>query len=196
MDIAYVRVSTMDQNEARQVKAMLEAGIEKDNIHIEKASGKGRVRPVLMQLLNSKLGLRKGDTLYIESFSRLARNTKDLLDIVEELKEKDVKLISLKEKVDTSTPTGKLMLNMLGTIYQFERDCLLERQREGIEIAKAKGKYKGRKPIDYPENWQEVYSKVKAKEITATKGMELLDMKRTTFYKLINRYEQNQQQAE
>ena len=164
MKIAYVRVSTIDQNEARQVKAMVEAGIEKDNIHIEKASGKNRKRPVLEQLLNSKLGLRKGDTLYIESFSRLARNTKDLLDIVEELRIKEVELVSLKEKVDTSTPTGKLMLNMLGSIYQFERDCLLERQREGIEIAKAKGKYKGRKPIDYPENWQEVYSRVKAEK--------------------------------
>ena len=185
MDISYIRISDPTQNEERQIKMMKEKGIEK--FFIDKCSGKNMERPKLKELLEF---IREGDTVYIESFSRLARSTKDLLTLVEYITEtKKAHLISLKENIDTNTPAGKMMLGIIGSIYQFERECLLERQREGIRIAKEKNIYKGRKKIDYPKNWDEVYKKYKVREITATKAMEILDLKRTTFYKLKNEYE-------
>lgn len=185
MDISYIRISDPAQNEERQIKMMKEKGIEK--FFIDKCSGKNMERPKLKELLEF---IREGDTVYIESFSRLARSTKDLLTLVEYITEtKKAHLISLKENIDTNTPAGKMMLGIIGSIYQFERECLLERQREGIRIAKEKNIYKGRKKIDYPKNWDEVYKKYKVREITATKAMEILGLKRTTFYKLKNEYE-------
>ena len=92
---------------------------------------------------------------------------------------------SKKEKIETLTASGRLMFNVIASIAQFEREIMLERQREGIAIAKAAGKYKGRKEISKPENWDEVISKWKVREITATKAMEELGLKRTTFYKLL-----------
>lgn len=185
MNISYIRISDPTQNEERQIKMMKEKGIEK--FFIDKCSGKNMERPKLKELLEF---IREGDTVYIESFSRLARSTKDLLTLVEYITEtKKAHLISLKENIDTNTPAGKMMLGIIGSIYQFERECLLERQREGIRIAKEKNIYKGRKKIDYPKNWDEVYKKYKVREITATKAMEILALKRTTFYKLKNEYE-------
>lgn len=185
MDISYIRISDPAQNEERQIKMMKEKGIEK--FFIDKCSGKNMERPKLKELLEF---IREGDTVYIESFSRLARSTKDLLTLVEYITEtKKAHLISLKENIDTNTPAGKMMLGIIGSIYQFERECLLERQREGIRIAKEKNIYKGRKKIDYPKNWDEVYKKYKVRKITATKAMEILGLKRTTFYKLKNEYE-------
>lgn len=136
MRVAYVRVSTIEQNEARQLE-----GLEKYNIEkwfTEKVSGKNTNRPQLLALLDF---VREGDTVYIHDFSRLARSTKDLLELVELFREKGVTLVSNKENIDTSTPTGKLMLTMIAAINEFERTNMLERQREGIEIAKREGKY-------------------------------------------------------
>ncbi len=181
--IAYIRVSTVDQNEARQVEAMKPFAIDKT--FIDKASAKDTNRPQLKALLEF---MREGDTVYVLDFSRLARSTKDLLEIVSQMQRAAVKLISLKENLDTGTPTGKLMLTMIGAIYEFERDNLLERQREGIAIAKREGKYKGRKAIGYPANWNEVYPKWKQREMTARKAMELLGLKPNTFYKLVGEY--------
>ena len=146
MKIAYVRVSTAEQNEARQIEALEKHGIEK--WFTEKVSAKDTNRPKLQEVLNF---VREGDTIYIHDFSRLARSTKDLLEIVEILNEKKVHLVSNKENIDTGTPTGKLMLTMIGAIAEFERQNLLERQREGIEIAKREHKFKGRKPIHVDE---------------------------------------------
>lgn len=187
MKIAYIRVSTVDQNEERQIKAMEHLGIEK--YFLEKVSAKDTNREKLIELLEF---VREGDTVFIKDFSRLARSTKNLLDIVEQLESKKVKLISLKENLDTSTSTGKLMLTMIGAIYEFERFNLLERQREGIEIAKEKGKYKGRKKVEYPNNWVEIYKRWKNREVTGSKAMEQLGLKRTTFYKLIKEYENDE----
>ena len=138
MNISYIRVSTIEQNEARQIESLNKYNINKQ--FIEKVSAKDTKRPQLQAMLDYA---REGDTVYVHDFSRLARSTKDLLDIVEKLKAKGVKLVSIKEALDTSTPQGKLMLTMLGAIYEFERENLLERQREGIQIAKKEGKYKG-----------------------------------------------------
>lgn len=181
MKVGYVRVSTIDQNIERQTKKMEAMNIEK--IYIEKSSAKDiEGRPELKSLLDF---VREGDTIYIHDFSRLARSTKDLLNIIEMLNAKKVELVSFKENIDTSTPTGKLMLTMIGAINEFERTNLLERQKEGIFLAKAQGKYVGRKPIPFPENWEEIYKLWKTREITATAAMKVLKLKRCTFYKLL-----------
>lgn len=185
-NIAYIRVSAIDQNEERQVQALESKSI--DRYYIEKVSGKDTNRPKLQEMLEY---VRQGDTIYIHDFSRLARNVKDLLNIVEQLQNKSVNLISLKENLDLNTPAGKLQLTMLGAIYEFERAMIKERQAEGIAIAKAKGKYKGRKKINYPANWEEIYNKWKYRQLTANKAMELLNLKRNTFYKLLKEYENN-----
>lgn len=184
MNIAYIRVSTVEQNESRQVEGLKPYNIDK--VFMEKVSAKDTNRPQLKAMLEFA---RKGDNIFVWDFSRLARSTKDLLEIVEQLKAKEINLKSIKENLDTSTPTGKLMLTMIGAINEFERANLLERQKEGIEIAKQQGKFKGRKEIDYPSNWEEVYSKWKNRNITGKKAMDLLNLKRNTFYKLIKKYE-------
>ena len=150
MNVAYVRVSTAEQNEARQVEALRSHNIDK--WFTEKISGKNTHRPQLQAMLDF---VREGDTVYIHDFSRLARSTSDLLKLVETLQSKNIRLVSNKENIDTHTPTGKLMLTMIAAINEFERVNLLERQREGIAIAKRKGIYKGRKPVAIsPEEWQ------------------------------------------
>lgn len=141
MKIGYVRVSTEEQNEARQVEALQKRGVEK--IYIEKKSGKNLDRPVLQEMLDY---IREGDTVYVHDLSRISRSLTDLLNLVELLQKKGVHLVSEKESVNTETPTGRLFLSIVGAINEFERTNLLERQREGIEIAKRAGKYKGRKP--------------------------------------------------
>ena len=185
MNIAYIRVSTIEQNEGRQVEGLKKYNIDK--WFMEKVSAKDTNRPELKLMLEFA---REGDTIYIHSLDRLARSTKDLLEIVEQLQDKGIHLVSNKENIDTSTATGKLMITMIGAINEFERANLLERQREGIEIAKREGKFKGRKEIDFPSNWEEVYPKYKNREITGNKAMELMGLKRNTFYKLKKEYEE------
>lgn len=184
MNIAYIRVSTVDQNEGRQIEALKKHNIDKT--FMEKVSAKNTDRPQLKAMIEFA---REGDTIYIHSLDRLARSTKDLLEIVEQLQVKGIHLVSNKENIDTSTATGKLMLTMIGAIAEFERANMLERQKEGIAIAKAEGKFKGRKEIDYPKNWEEIYNKYKNREITGTNAMEQLGLKKNTFYKLKNEYE-------
>ncbi len=185
--IGYVRVSSVDQNEARQLEAF--KGLDLYKIFVEKISAKDINRPMLQAMLDY---VREGDTIYIKDFSRLARSTKDLLDITEQLDKQHIKLISLKENLDTSTPTGTLMLTMIAAINTFERENLLERQREGIAIAKQQGKFKGRKEIAKPANWDEVYSLYMTRQIGANTAMEQLNLKRNTFYKLVNQTKSKQ----
>ena len=130
-NIAYARVSTADQNEGRQVEELKKHQIDK--WFTEKISGKDTNRPQLQAMLDY---VREGDTVYIHDFSRLARSTKDLLELVEQLQSKGVHLVSNKENLDTGTPTGKLMLTMIAAINEFERQHLLERLSEGIALAK------------------------------------------------------------
>lgn len=178
--VGYIRVSTYEQNPARQEVLMKELGVEK--LFLDKLSGKDTKRPQLQAMLEYT---REGDTVVIESLSRLGRSVKDLIEINEELTKKGVALESKKEKIETLTASGRLMFNVIASIAQFEREIMLERQREGIAIAKAAGKYKGRKEIAKPDNWDEVINRWKVREITATKAMEELGLKRTTFYKLL-----------
>lgn len=179
-NVAYIRVSTLEQNTESQFEILESYKIDK--YFEEKVSGKNTDRPKLLEMIDY---VRKGDTVYIKDFSRLARSTKDLLWIIEELEKKEVKLISYKENFDTSTPAGKLMVTMLGAIYEFERANLLERQKDGIAVAKKEGKYKGRKKINKPANWHEVYSDWSCRKITAKKACELLKLKTNTFYNFV-----------
>ena len=181
MRVAYVRVSTADQNEARQLEALEKYNIEK--WYVEKVSGKDTNRPKLKEMLDF---VRDGDIVYIHDFSRLARSTKDLLDVIEFLGDKGVQLVSNKENLDSSTPSGKLMVTMLGAIYEFERTNNLERQREGIEIAKREGKFKGGqvKRIDDTE-FDKCYEDYKERKINKTQMAELLKISIPTLNKLL-----------
>ena len=181
-NIAYVRVSTADQNDERQRQALNAYHI--DEWFSEKISGKDANRPKLQEMIRYA---RRGDTVYVHDFSRLARSTSDLLKIVEELHNKDVQIISLKETFATSTPTGKLMLTMMAAIAEFERDNILERQREGIAIAKAAGKYKGRNKIEVP-NFQEYYDLYMKRKMNKSDIAKKLKVSRPTVDRLIKEY--------
>lgn len=184
----YIRVSSKDQNTIRQETKAKEHNIPINNVRIEKVSGKSIAeRPVLIDLMEK---LELGDKLIVDSISRFARNTKDLLELVEKLNKKGVHFISLKEQIDTTTPTGMFMLTIFGAVAQLEREYTKERQAEGIREAVKEGKYKGRKPIDYPKNWEKYYKQWKENVINATDMMKILDLKRTTFYKLVKQYEE------
>ena len=183
MKIGYVRVSGSDQNTARQEVLMQELGV--DEIYIDKASGKSTDRPELQKMLQYA---RKGDTVIVESISRFARNTKDLLELVETLKQKQVEFISKKESIDTTTPAGIFMLTVFGAMAQLEREYILDRQKEGIAIAKQEGKYQGRKKIEN-DKLEKIYKEWKADNISAVRAMELLGMKRNTFYRRVAEYE-------
>lgn len=184
--IGYVRVSTIDQNTARQEVLMKELGVEK--IYIDKVSGKNKDRKQLKEMLNY---IREGDIVIVESISRIARNTKDLLEIVELLKSKGVEFVSKKENIDTNTPAGKFMLIVFGAIAELERGYILDRQKEGIAIAKKEGKYKGRKPISINnDTWENLYKQWKSGEITATKFMNSVNLKANTFYRKVKAYEE------
>ena len=177
MRIGYIRVSTQEQNTIRQEVMMDTLGV--DQVYIDRMSGKNTDRPELKKMMQF---VRQGDTVIVESISRFARNTKDLLDLVEQLTVKDVEFISRKESIDTTTPAGKFMLTVFAAVAELERDYLLQRQTEGIAAAKAQGKYKGRKPKDLPE-FDQVKAKWKRGEITAAAAMKRLGISKSTFYR-------------
>ena len=177
MKIGYIRVSTQEQNTVRQEVMMESLGVEE--LYIDRASGKNTQRPELQKMLDY---VRRGDTVIVESISHFARNTRDLLELVERLTEKGVEFVSQKEAIDTSTPTGKFMLTVFGAVAELEREYILQRQREGIDIAKAQGKYSGRKPITHPD-FDRVTAQWRRGEITAVEAMKRLNMKPSTFYR-------------
>ena len=179
MKIGYIRVSTAEQNTIRQEVLLKELGV--DELFIDKASGKNTDRPELKRMLTY---VRQGDTVIVESISRFARNTRDLLDLIAQLSDKQVEFISKKEAIDTTTPTGKFMLTIFGAVAELEREYILQRQHEGITIAKAQGKYKGRKPIVHPE-FDKVVTRWKSGNMTAVEAMRRLNMKPSTFYRKV-----------
>ncbi len=184
MRVAYVRVSSEDQNEARQMEALQKYDIEK--WFVEKINGKDMNRPKLQEMREF---IREGDTVYIHDFSRLARSTADLLTLTEEFRSKGVFLVSNKENIDSSTATGKLMLTMIAAINEFERANIRERQREGIEIAKKKGIYKGRKR-KIPEKFGACYERyLKDRTYTKSQMAKDLEVSRPTIDKLIREKE-------
>ena len=179
MKIGYIRASTLDQNTIRQEVLMENLGV--DEVYIDHMSGKNTDRPELKKMMEY---VRHGDTVIVESISRFARNTRDLLELVERLTAKGVEFVSKKEAIDTTTPSGKFMLTIFGAVAELEREYILQRQSEGIAIAKAQGKYKGRKPIERP-NFNQIAALWRAGEITAREAMRRLDMKPSTFYRKV-----------
>lgn len=185
MRIGYVRCSTLEQNEARQLKMMEEQKVEK--VFVDKLSGKNMNREELQKMMAF---VREGDVIVVESISRIARNTRDFLSIMDELKNKGVEFVSLKETIDTTTPYGRFVTTIFGALAELEREGILERQQEGIAIAKAEGKYKGRKPIEIDEKkFAAVCARWRANEITAVAAMKALKMGKTTFYRKVKERE-------
>lgn len=155
-----------------------------DEVFIDKLSGKNTDRPQLKKMLAY---VRKGDTVIVSEISRFARNTKDLLELIEILTQKEVEFISQKEAIDTTTPTGKFMLTIFGAVSELERSYILSRQAEGIAIAKSHGKYKGRKPIELPPETDVVIKKWRSGQITASYAMRKLKISKSTFYRKFGR---------
>ena len=190
----YCRVSTTDQNEDRQVEAMLDLGINERDVFVDKCSGKDFERPQYQAL---KLQLREGDVLIIKSIDRLGRNYKQICEewreITRDIKA-HIKVIDM-PILDTTRTDGligevisDIVLQLLGYVAEQERAFIRQRQAEGIKIAKAKGKRFGKPPIKYPENWAEIYKIWKSGAITARKAMQMMNLKPTSFYKLAKNY--------
>ena len=184
MRVFYVRCSTIEQNEARQLKMAEEQNAEK--VFVDKASGKNTDRAAFKDMMAF---VRAGDTVVVESISRIARNTRDLLSIVSELTEKGVEFVSLKENIDTTTPQGRFMLTVFGAMAELERESILERQREGIAIAKEQGLYQGRQKMKSDrERFEAVVKEWRADQITAVEAMKQLDIKPNTFYRRVKEW--------
>ena len=184
MLVGYVRVSTEEQNEARQLVSLEERKVDK--IFIDKKSGKNADRDGLKSMLAY---VREGDTVITESISRIARSTKDLLTIIDTLTKKGVEFVSLKESIDTTTPQGRFMLTVFAAMAELERENILQRQREGIEVAKAAHKYKGKPPMQIDERqFRSVCKRWRAGEITATQAMKEMNLKPNTFYRRVNQW--------
>ena len=179
MRVGYARISTEGQQVARQEIILQNLGVER--VFVETCSGKNTDRPELKKMLTF---IREGDTVVIESISRLARNTKDLLLLVDEFSKRGGAFVSQKENIDTTTPTGKFILTVFGAIAELERDYILQRQAEGIAIAKANGVYKGRKPLDCP-GFDKVYQQVELGKISATEAFRQLNVSKSTYYRRV-----------
>ncbi len=179
--IGYARVSTEEQNEGRQIEAFKEMKVDKH--FIDKCTGKDAARP---QLKAMREYVREGDTVIVTEYARLARSVRDLLAIVDELREKNVQLRSIKEQFDTTTPQGKLMLTIFAGLAEFEREMILQRQREGIELAKKEGKYKGRQPLPFDEKqFRREVTVWRRGDQTAKETMKHLNMKPNRFYRKV-----------
>lgn len=185
MRVGYARVSTSEQNTARQEVLLKELSAER--VFIDKCSGKNINRPALNEMLSF---VREGDTVVVESISRLARNTRDLLTLVDKFAEQGVSFISQKENIDTSTPTGKFVLTLFGAIAELEREYILQRQAEGIAIAKTNGAFKGRRAIICTD-FDRVYKDVCNGVITATRGWELLGISKSSWYRRVRKKQQS-----
>ena len=185
MRVGYIRVSSEGQNVERQEILMGQLDVER--VYIEKQSGRNTTeRPVLNEMMQY---LREDDILVVQSIGRFARNTKDLLMLVDSLSEKGVQFVSIKESIDTSTSMGKFMLTVFGAISELELNYIKENQYEGIQAAKARGVYKGRKRIELPKQFESVYNDWRSGKIKAVQAQALLGLKPNTFYRRVREHE-------
>ena len=158
---------------------MASLGVER--MFVEVASGAGKPRPVMEQMIDF---VREGDIVVVESISRFARNAKDLLEYLSRLEKKGVAFVSQKETLDTSTPAGRFMLNIFGAVSQLEHEYLLARQKEGIALAVKEGKYRGRRPLKIDAmHWDSVFQQWRAGHLTAVKAASRLNISLSTFYR-------------
>lgn len=191
MRVGYIRVSTVEQHEDRQVKDLIENG-KVSKVFIDKMSGKDTNRPQLKAMLDY---VRENDTVVVSEYSRLARSTRDLIDIVETLKAKGVNVISMKENYDNNTPQGRLILKIFMDIAEFERELMLQRQKEGIAIAKANGKYKGRQSKQKPDDWESLKAMYMSRQITVSEIAKRCDVSRPIVYKWLKETPEEHQQT-
>jgi len=183
---SYVRVSATDQNPDRQIDAMKSLGIPTKCIFIDKQSGKDTARPQLQKLLKV---VGPGDTIVVESVSRFARNTRDLLELVERLTSKGVEFVSQKEHIDTTTPTGKFMLTVFGAVAEFEWGYILQRQAEGIAAARRRGVHMGRPIKKVPDNFGELVRAWELKQMQLSKVLQQCGgICEATFYRRLAEY--------
>lgn len=186
MKVAYVRVSTIEQNEARQIEALKEFDIDK--WFVEKMSGKDTDRPEFKAMMDY---VREGDELYVMDLSRLSRSTTDFMQTMDKLQAKNVKLISLKEKIDTNSAMGEALVKIVAVLNELERKNMLERQAEGIKIAKANNKYHGRqyKQYDDMDLLMKKLSDIKLGKRTVSSLANELNVTRPTIYNWLKHYE-------
>lgn len=173
----YARVSRDTQNLDRQIDALKRYGVDK--IYNEKMTGTRKDRPELSKLLDR---VTEGDTVVIESLSRLGRSTKDLIELTELFQNKGVHLVSLKESIDTKTSTGKLLFTLMSAIAQFERDVIADRTREGLQAARARGRRGGRPKIS-ADNIRKAVKLYKTMQYTIKEIEELTGVKKSTLYR-------------
>lgn len=197
----YIRVSSTDQNIDRQLEEMLKLGINDRDIYIDKQSGKDFDRPQYKAL---KTILRTDDIVYIKSIDRFGRNSREIKKEWEDITQvigADIKVLDM-PLLDTTQYkdlmgnfVSNLVLEILSFVAEQERANIKQRQQEGIEIAKAKGKHLGRPKAHFPENWEEIYNEWKSNNITAVKAMEKLNLAKSTFYKLAKQYDNKFREA-
>ena len=193
----YARVSTKEQHTDRQMEALKQCGIEERDIIVDKISGKHLDRPGY-QSLKGQL-LRSGDTLIVKSLDRLSRNKNDIKQELEAFRKQGIRvkimvlpttMIDLPGDQDWVVDmVNNILIEVLSSIAEQERLTIRKRQQEGITAAKAQGKPLGRPPAAFPTEWKTVYHRWKEQTITAKSAMEELNLKRTTFYKLVKQYE-------
>jgi DNA invertase Pin-like site-specific DNA recombinase len=182
----YVRVSSAEQNENRQLDAMTALGIPPERVFIDKLSGKDRNRPRLIALMSA---VQQGDKVIVESISRFARNTRDLLELVEQLAAKGVEFVSQKEHIDTTTPTGKFTLTIFGAVAELERGYTLQRVREGIAAAKARGKHLGRPLRIAPNDFGKLVTQWENKQLELSDILKLCGgISESTFYRRLREH--------
>jgi len=182
----YVRVSDASQNESRQLDAMEALNIPQKQVFIDKQSGKDTARPGIQKLLKT---VKPGDTVIVESVSRFARDTRDLLGLIDKLTAKGVEFVSQKEHIDTSTPTGKFMLTVFGAVAELERGYILQRQTEGIAAARARGIHMGRPAKRLPENFLELARLWERGKLRTADFMEQAEMSETTLYRRLREHQ-------
>ena len=182
MKIGYARVSSEDQNLRSQLEVLKQHGCKK--IFTDKGTGRNTDRPGFKTMMEF---CREGDTIIVYDFSRISRSLQDLLNIIDQLEQKNVSFVSIKENMDLHEPSGKLFLSIIGAINSYQIELQKEKQLEGIKEAKKAGKYKGcgRKEVKKPDNWTANYELWEKRLITSTEFMSRCGLKRTTFYKLL-----------
>lgn len=197
-NFGYIRVSTKEQNLGRQLEALKPYVTVPDYLYSDKASGKDMEREGFQNMLRA---MRKGDTLYIKSIDRLGRNKQQIKDYLEHFKKKGirVKIIDLPTTMQEVPEGNEWVIDMINNIIievytsiaQQERETLLQRQSEGIAIAKSEGKHLGRPVLELPKEWDKLYKQWKANQIKAVEFMDIVGMKKATFYKKVKEYEQS-----